>query len=175
MIIKLVPYKSIEDLPIWNFRKINETGDLKYLFKAKDYNRFMIYRRWGLSEIYNNIAYQLLDAFGQDRILEDYEQAKNEFMEMFWTYQAEIAQAQLDERLPDRTLETHLSIKDREVQQISKYFSKFDSKFFNEVEAIATHRGVHLDPKKISVIQWYAYLKRAEKDSIKAKTKQLRK
>ena len=55
-------YRSIEDLPMWNFRKIISEGDTRYLYKLKDYfklpKKYPDYIKW------DDIFWEYIEAKG---------------------------------------------------------------------------------------------------------------
>lgn len=58
MLLSDIYYDSIENLPMWNFNKIMQTGDLRYLIKKK---RFF---RVDLNPIWENILQEDMDFVG---------------------------------------------------------------------------------------------------------------
>ena len=60
-------YNSIDDLPIWNWWKIAETGNLIYLHKDSDYTK----TDYSLVSLWNSLQNEYLDTFG---ITDEFEQ-----------------------------------------------------------------------------------------------------
>ena len=60
-------YTSIDDLPIWNWWKIAETGNLIYLHKDSDYTQ----TDYSLVSLWNSLQNEYLDTFG---ITDEFEQ-----------------------------------------------------------------------------------------------------
>ena len=59
--MKVDYFNSIEDLPIWNWWKIAETGNLIYLHKLEEYEGKEDYN---LIELWNKLQNQYLEEFG---------------------------------------------------------------------------------------------------------------
>ena len=57
-------YQTVEDLPMWNFRQILETGDIKYLYKLDNYTKLpekdLDFKIW------DNIFWDYIDKKGID-------------------------------------------------------------------------------------------------------------
>ncbi len=58
-------YKSINTLPVWNFFRITETGDLRYLIKKQDYDNLGSSKN-GLDKIWTNILDQFYKEDGSN-------------------------------------------------------------------------------------------------------------
>ncbi len=57
-------FRSIEDLPMWNFRKVISEGDTRFLYKRENY--FDLPKEYPEYEKWENIFWQYVDAKGID-------------------------------------------------------------------------------------------------------------
>lgn len=137
-------FNSIENLPIWNWWKIAETGNLIYLQKREDYNKqdysFKAFELW------NKIQNEYLEEFGiTDEFREvlalkkRWIQKKADFIltgERFKLTEIDIIEAQIEE-----TKNTKIEV------------DKDDTLIVLEQKL-----GRELDPKKITVKKYFKYI-----------------
>ena len=131
---------SIEDMPIYNWVKILETGDLKWLFIDKGRVSTLSENHWLL------LQQQYIDEFGLD---ENYKQ-----------------QLRLMEKLKTLNLDFVLT-RDRSLLNIIK-MTEIDLDADSDKQAISLYqildhvekyKGFAIDPKETSVMKWYYSLK----------------
>lgn len=135
-------YRTIEDCPIWNWIKIQETGDLKYLGDLP---------REELEEIYLSMQDEIFKTFGVNQRYKDYLQLLKE--------KARLLNEVIQTNDPFTKLDLHVIEED-----ISMLFNSKEKQEFDEVVVLVEkYMGFQLDPKKISVKKYYSYLKTIEK------------
>ncbi|MDX5586492.1 MAG: hypothetical protein QNK20_16520 [Aureibaculum sp.] len=156
----LQPYRSIETLPIWNFKKVLELGELKYLLKLDDYGNLPEYDK-DLQEVWEAIYYEWLDEFGESQKANEYRRAKNAYWVAFWKH----------EHTGERVIINDIRRAKNRIEQLEKEFNKEETKFSKEVEIVERHRSVILDVFTIPVIKWYRYIESLQEDIKRQKTK----
>ena len=138
-------FNSIDNLPIWNWWKIAESGNLIYLQKLEDYDGKEDYTMKAF-ELWNKLQDEYLDEFG---ITDEFRQmltlkkkwikAKTDFLvtgERFKLTEIDIIEAQISE-----TMTTKVNVK------------KEDSMIMLEQKL-----SFPLDEKKLSVKKYYNYI-----------------
>lgn len=55
-------YRSIDDLPVWNWNEIHKTSDLKYLIRTDDYGK--VKGSWVFNDLYDNILQEYVKDIG---------------------------------------------------------------------------------------------------------------
>ena len=133
-------WENIEDMPIYNWIKILETGDLKWLFKDKGRVSQKAADHWLV------LQQQYIDEFGLD---EGYKQ-----------------QLRLMEKLKNLNLDFVLTRK-RSLLNIIKITeidlelsgNKEVVSFYQILDHVEKYKGFQIDPKKTSVMKWYYSLK----------------
>jgi len=135
-------YNSIEDLPIWNWWKIAETGNLIYLYKEDNYTKedYKLYKVW------NDIQDEYLDEFG----------ITNEFREVL----------SLKKKWIEKRTEYVIS-QDRFIKMESDLLQIDINDLINEKKSVDKEEtlimleqklGIRLDAKNISVKKYYKYI-----------------
>ena len=61
-------YRTIEELPIWNYNKVSEYGDVRYLLRLDDYFELPDkgFELKDLAQTFVDIADELFERFGVD-------------------------------------------------------------------------------------------------------------
>lgn len=136
-------YDSIDNLPLYNWRKINETNDLRWMFAS---GKGQVNRR--IAEAWQTIYDEYIDEFGiNDKYLQILE-LKREIVKLT----AELALT------GDRSIETFIDIAKWELTELLKNEDKGQS--FGTVKAyVEKYMGFHLDERIVSVRDYYNYLK----------------
>lgn len=153
-------YRSIETLPIWNFKKIQEKKDLRYLYKLDDYENIQQTSE-GLQEIWDDIYFQWLDEFGEPSQAAEFRRTKTMYWLSFWKLVA----------TGDNSIKNELNIYENKLKRIQGENNKI-GKFSKEVEAVERHRNIVLDVFTIPVIKWYRYVEALEQEIKETKIKQ---
>ena len=134
-------FNSIEEMPIWNWIKVLETGKLEWIFiKGKG----RVTKK--LAEHWLNLQQQYIDEFGLD---EGYKQ-KLRLMNRLKNLNLDFVLTR------DRSLLNEITMIeiDLEVTDTQQPMS-----FYEVVDHVEKYKGFSLDPKKTSVIKWYYSLK----------------
>jgi hypothetical protein len=141
-------YSSIDTMPIWNYEKVQELADVRYVCNVDDYSE--IEPQPYMYEAFDIVFTEFYDYFGISAELSEY-----------LNMQRSMVLLELDYQLTkDGLKKTQLAQKQRE----------FDSMYNREgmdIDKIAVvlsrWLGFDLDIKKISVKRFYNYLKEFEK------------
>lgn len=148
-------FRDIDEMPIYNWNKIHETGDLKYLikdgFKAESYEIRFLLRRW--KKIYE----QYVNRFGfSDDFLSILELEKN------------IALLKIEKaERGDENIQTFIEIDEIKLQKKKSELNSVKSDFFDIKAGVESSLGFHIDPKKCTVVEFYSYIKTLKKKNAK--------
>lgn len=147
-------YKSIDELPLWNWFRIQETNELKYLFKENVSKwEFFIFQ---LAEVWENLYNEFINTFGISDSLREVLQIKKEIAVMRYKMVADDSNAYL---------QTFINIKEYELKQILGRLEK--QEFTSAKVYIEKYMGFRIDLKTTSVKEYYEYLKVLEKEAKK--------
>ena len=136
-------YNSITDLPVWNFDKINQTGDFGYL--CKEYKKCKLTKE--LIETWDNIMNEFILNFGISDKFKEYLSLKVQALELF-------KEAYVDGETYKRVL---AKVRDSEAEAIFKEGTKQN---IYDISAYLTKNGFgRIDLKAITVMEFYSYLK----------------
>lgn len=150
-----VAYKSIDEMPIYNWNKIHETGDLRYMLHEKKtiepYEFRFLLKRW--KKIYE----EYVSRFGlSEDFLSILELEKN------------IALLKIEKaERGDENMQTFIEIDEIKLQKKRAELSGVQSDFYDIKAAIESNLGFHIDPKKCTVVEFYSYLKNIKKKNVK--------
>jgi hypothetical protein len=133
-------YDSIEVMPIWNWNKIMETGDLKYLFISGGRVSSKCKKIW------NDLQDEYFTEFGVD---ESYKR-KLRLMKEVVNLNDQFIQTK------DRQILNFINIAEHDIRGLSITNSL---KFYDLLDKVMSVRKMIIDPKRFSVIQWYYALK----------------
>jgi len=140
------PYKSLEELPIYNWDKCVRTGELKYLLVDPNLKCDV-----DLMALFYKFHQEYLDIFGATEESERY-------LNLLKQKIHHIEQIILGVKFH----KNYLKIVEFEIDGIEK--KKGDSQDLYDICAILTKfMGVHLDVKKVTVIEYYKYISLLEK------------
>ena len=131
---------TIEEMPIYNWIKICETGDLKYIYKKGGRVSEKTALHW------LDLQQQYIDEFGLD---EDYKKQLRIIKEL--------TRLNCDYVLKrDRFLLNLIKIKEAELNtvNIQKAYG-----FYQIKDYVEKYKGFKVDPKKTTVIEWFYALK----------------
>lgn len=139
-------FNSIEDMPIWNWIKVLETGKLEWIFikgKGRVTNK--------LAEHWLVLQQQYIDEFGLD---EGYKQ-KLRLMSQLHNLRLNFV---IDR---DRSLLNEIKMIEIDLESSN---TQQPMSFYEIVDHVEKYKGFSLDPKKTSVIKWYYSLKNMSND-----------
>jgi hypothetical protein len=140
------PYKSLEELPIYNWDKCVRSGELKYLLLDPNLKCDV-----DLLELFMKFHQDYLDIFGANEESERY-------LSLLKQKIHHIEQIILGVKFH----KNYLKIVDFEIEAIEK--KKGDSQDLFDICAILSKfMGFQLDVKKVTVIDYYKYIKLLEK------------
>lgn len=150
-------FEDLDEIPIHNFRKLLETGELKYMVSsgvAKKSNHFQV-----LNDKFEHLYNQYLQHFDhgkwQKRIMKLEEKIANLICKRWLNN---------DERLQIR-----IEIEQERLKQLKQKIENQDQSTFEEsVAVIQKHMKVAFDPRKTSAKQYYTYVNmhQAEQDRL---------
>ena len=140
-------YRSVDELPVYNWFKLHETGDLIYIVK----------RGWcsgaARAESWDKCYRSFFDTFG---VSDDF----REYLEL----QRDIAILKADKVVDgDASLQTKIDIKEMLLAQMLETKTK---KKLNEVKVfVEKWMGFRLDERVVTVKEYYTYLYALEKET----------
>jgi len=137
---------TIEEMPIHNWIKTCETGDLKFLFK-KEKGRVTptIGKHW------LELQQQYIDEFGLDENFKEELRIKKELVNLNCDFVIK----------RDRFLLNLIKIKELELEQLGV---KKSYSFYQIKDYLEKYKGFRINPKETTVIEWYHALKNMSKD-----------
>ena len=134
-------FNTIEDMPIWNWIKVLETGKLEWIFiKGKGRVTKKLAEHWLV------LQQQYIDEFGLD---EGYKQ-KLRLMSQLHNLRLNFV---IDR---DRSLLNEIKMIEIDLESSN---TQQPMNFYEIVDHVEKYKGFSLDPKKTSVIKWYYSLK----------------
>lgn len=133
-------WESIEDMPIYNWMKILETGDLKWLFKEKGRVSVKAEDHW------LTLQQEYMDEFDLD---EGYKQQLR-LMEKLKNLNCEFVITR------DRSLLNIIKITETDIADLGP---KAAIGFYQILDHVEKYKGFAIDPKTTSVMKWYYSLK----------------
>jgi hypothetical protein len=139
-------YKSIEDLPVYNWWKLHEENDFKYLLRDsnKKVNRYAI-------NIFKSIKDEFVNEFGIDRRYEQY-------LDKVWKLEMYNIKMALTGDKSDKIFADNLEF------EIEDLLNEQETKVHNHgVMHIEKYMGFRLDIKTTTVNEFYGYVKEIEK------------
>ena len=145
-------FDSIEDLPLWNWIKIHETQNLTYIYQLDSYRnlpKILPQKELiNLEEIWLELNQQIFDGFGMS---ENYERYLNLVRREIETRSDMIINE-------DRFLQNEINIIQADISLL--FNSKEKQTFDSVVVDLEKYMGFRLDPKKISVKNYYNYIQK---------------
>jgi hypothetical protein len=139
-------YKSIEDLPVYNWWKLHEENDFKYLLRDsnKKVNKYSI-------NIFKSIKDEFVNEFGIDRRYEQY-------LDKVWKLEMYNIKMALTGDKSDKIFADILEF------EIEDLLNEQETKVHNHgVMHIEKYMGFRLDIKTTTVNEFYGYVKEIEK------------
>lgn len=146
-------FNSIEDLPIYNWQKVNQTSDLTYLLKVR--RPISGKESEQLKNIWQNIFDEFIDTFDVP-----------EYMKTILSLRRDIECLRVDMYIEkDRTLSAIIQVKELELKNLLGN-DKIDN--VNETTAhIEKYLGFRIDENICSVKKYYTYVKMIEKENLR--------
>ena len=148
---KYKTYTDIDILPVWNYNKVKETNEYRYLLKLEDYLELPKID-FDLSKIWEDINFQIIDTFGigQKELMilhkiRDIHVMKIDFV--------------LNQK---RDLITRLKILQKQLEQLQKTDDKKQN-FEEQVAILESHFKIPFDTFKMSIKRYFSYIKLFDK------------
>lgn len=148
--MKIKHYKSIEDCPIWNLNKVNETGDVRYLLKLDDYYDDLPLNGFSLSDTltaYKNITAEITKHFGLD---ESFISKMREEKEMIIITLKILS--------GEKHLKAIREVKKKEKQERNSTIKIKEQSFDEKIIVLESHFNRDFDVQRMSVKKFYTYL-----------------
>lgn len=136
-------WTTIEEMPIWNWNKVIETGDLTYLFKNRTEKTKYSNR---LNGVWLDLQQQHMTEFGID----DMVMARMRYIRNIINLNIKFVQTR------DRSLLNLINI---EEQKLKESEGSYNVRFYKVLDAVTNAKGFRIDPKEFTVIEWYHALK----------------
>lgn len=150
---KLQVWKSIEDMPAFNWFKLHETNDLAYILINYS-SKLSVNQKEKLNIQLQKLTFEFIDAFG---ISEEYRR--------ILTLQKDIAAYRCERILNnDESVLTLIEIAEIELKDLTKVNPK--QNIYQMKAAIEKISGHRINIKEVSVAEYYGYLKFSE-ESVK--------
>lgn len=144
-------YSSIDDLPIYNWNKIHETGELKYLLH--DYSRKITTAQLNqLPEIWRMIYDEYIQRFGI-----------GETSMAILDRERRIAELQIERiETGDENIQTFIEIETVALDRKKAETEYLKVDFYETKAYIEKHLGFMINPKICTVVEFYNYIKTLE-------------
>ena len=142
-------YRTIEDLPIWNFVKINETNDVRYMLKLDDYydlpkNKIDVDL---LIDTYSKIANDLFLKFGFDEKFVGQKREEKELLIM-----------NLRILSGEKHLSAILKIKEKQIDVAKSTIKTKNQSFEEKVVLLESYFKLNFDVYNMSVLRFHTYI-----------------
>jgi len=147
---KIETYQGIEDLPIYNWWKINETNELSWLLLNQELSYYADDKL--LKPLWEKIFDEFIDTFGMPEKMRSILELKRDIQVLEWDIIL----------TGDKSLQTFIDIKNFELQELLK-----EEKAQTNGQAkiyIEKYMGFRLDEKTLSVKDYYGYVNALKAD-----------
>jgi len=137
-------------MPVWNWNKIHETGDLKYLVIAEDYKDIEGQNTEDMAGFWMELYQQYIDEFGVNKDYKRYMQKKQQLCASIADYIASGDKFKLN-KINILNIDIKGMVNEKEPQKFGEVVAGVE-KFF----------GFQIDPKALTVQKYYNYIKYIE-------------
>jgi hypothetical protein len=142
-------FRTIEDLPIWNFEKVSETGDIRYILKLEDYFELPEegFDPDALVDVFIKVSDDLFDNFGVDdkAITKMIEEKDLLILKLRWLS-------------GERTMKAIFNIKNKIVEERESQKGPTKQSFNERIVMLESYFKKDFDVYKMSVSKFYTYL-----------------
>jgi len=142
-------YRTIEDLPIWNFEKISETGDIRYMLKLDDYFDLpeKVFNLDSMVDAFMDISDDLFERFGIDdrTITKMLEEKDLLILKLRWL-------------AGEKTVKAIYNIKNKVVEERNNQVGPKVQSFEERIVLLETYFKKDFDVYRMSVSKYYTYL-----------------
>lgn len=148
---KFEVYNSIEELPIYNFKKVIETSSYLYMVKSGTFKKKYIK---DVVDAWENCYNEYIQHFGL-----------NSMYKSILTQEEKIAKLKLDRWLKNlKHLNAIIKAEESRLSEMLKP-EKAKKSFEEDIAIIQKYNGVALDPKQTSTKLFFTYVKLMEKEA----------
>ena len=148
---KFEVYNSIEELPIYNFKKVIETSSYLYMVKSGTFKKKYIK---DVVDAWENCYNEYIQHFGL-----------NSMYKSILAQEEKIAKLKLDRWLKNlKHLNAIIKAEESRLSEMLKP-EKAKKSFEEDIAIIQKYNGVHLDPKQTSTKLFFTYVKLMEKEA----------
>jgi hypothetical protein len=143
-------YKGIGDLPVWNFRQVQDTGDLNYLLKLEDYSIAPRPKliRVDLRALWDTIIEEYIERF-------DLPQLEKRILNK----QLQVNHLVLDYLISqDKALVTMIKLRQRELRHLVGQRNGEAQDLDTQAALLESHFGVAINLYQMSVKRFYTYM-----------------
>lgn len=150
-------YTTISQLPIYNWRMINETDDLRFLLQCKDPQSKTVTKEvlTELSETWQNIFDSFIDTFGISDVYREVISLRMEILTM-----------RIEEAIDKRTdLRTFIEIKEWQLSKLTARLESNNMSFERVQTFVEKYMRFPINESRCSVAKYYNYLKLIEEQN----------
>lgn len=148
-------WDNIEDMPVWNWMRVHEKGDLRYIYKISSDRELP--SQCPDMDCWRRLYDQYIREFGINERYLEYLQKKKD-----------IAIKKCDRIISgDRSLETLIEVDEIELRDMLS--AGENMKFIEVIAAIEKHLGFQLNQHTVTVVKYYTYLRQIEKSVSRGK------
>jgi hypothetical protein len=144
-------YNSIDELPLWNFKKINETKDLNYLLKNENTKAKPdeLEKAWGhVTDELNKI------------------QGVGDQVQKWVLLQSDLERLYIELLVSNnKSLLTEINIKKRQLERLEKQFEGSGGNFDEQIAAVELFFKFHIDERQTTVRRFFNYINLMRKQS----------
>lgn len=139
-------------MPVWNWNKVHETGELKYLIISEDHTKEKDHQTEEMVEHWLTLYQEHIDEFGINDTFKRYMEKKKQLAAKLAEYIASGDKFKLN-KINILEIDLKSLIDDKEPVRFGEIVASIE-KFF----------GFQVDPKQLTVVKYYNYLKYIEKN-----------
>lgn len=129
---------TIEEMPVWNWHKIIETGDLSYLFKREKDVKFSP----KLASIWIDLQQQHMNEFGIDNALISRIKTMRKLVNLNLKFY----------ETRDRSLLNLIKIEESRLDETN---NGIKTRFYKVLDYVSSYKGFRINAKEYTVIEWY--------------------
>jgi len=144
-------YNSIDDLPLWNFKKISETKDLKYLLKDENANA----KPDEFEKAWSRISEELNQVNGVSDQVQKWVLLRSDLERLYIDYILS----------KDQSIITEINIKKRQLERMEKQFESEGGNFDEQIASVELFFKFHIDEKNTTVKRFFNYIKLMKKQA----------
>lgn len=137
-------YRGVDDCKMWNFRKVLETGDLRYLYKLEDY--YELPKQYPELKVWEDLFWEYIEKKGLDHNFK-----------MRIELKARIAILEYEQIFEGKKKDAIIEFSKLKLQELNNQFTK-GSDFKNDA-VLTKFIGVHVNPKTHTVADYIGFEK----------------